>query len=116
MVFHVSPFGPSCCDIQYTAPNVPAATHGTTVSVLRLFLWAKRARIGRLTTSKVEEVRHDNKCRIGDLFAINVVGDGMSSPLLCVYAPTKEIPEVDMHVQQLDQFVKKSNEDRSKIN
>ncbi|KAG2298772.1 hypothetical protein Bca52824_035244 [Brassica carinata] len=27
MVFHVSPFGPSCCDIQYTAPNVPASAY-----------------------------------------------------------------------------------------
>ncbi|KAL0702201.1 hypothetical protein Bca4012_058323 [Brassica carinata] len=27
MVFHVSPFGPSCCDIQYTYPNSMEEAH-----------------------------------------------------------------------------------------
>ncbi|KAG2321785.1 hypothetical protein Bca52824_014998 [Brassica carinata] len=27
IVFHLSPFDPSCCDIQYTAPNVPASAY-----------------------------------------------------------------------------------------
>ncbi|KAG2323743.1 hypothetical protein Bca52824_006471 [Brassica carinata] len=155
MVFHVSPFGPSCCDIQYTAPqvqeeavaeeqqsntgtaasNVPASAYSwdysfraevteTNVQEDKLALPVEATGCKALNKQCKEAILvningkpwtvalrfsesrgvyyikgwrkfcHDNKCRIGDLFAINVVGDGMSSPLLCVYAPTKEILEI----------------------
>ena len=31
----------------------------------------------------------DNKSRFGDIFCFNVVGDGITPPLMCVFAPTK---------------------------
>ncbi|KAG2318953.1 hypothetical protein Bca52824_012166 [Brassica carinata] len=163
MVFHVSPFGPSCCDIQYTTPQVQEEAgaeeqqsnissnvcfkreQALIMSQRHAYSWdygfvfevaetnvqeyklalpveatgckalnkqCKEATLvnidGKLWTVALRfsesggfyyikwwrKFCHDNKCRIGDLFAINVVGDGMSSPLLCVYAPTKEILEI----------------------
>ncbi|KAG2332131.1 hypothetical protein Bca52824_003311 [Brassica carinata] len=143
MVFHVSPFGPSCCDIQYTAPqvqeeavaeeqqsnrttasNVPVSAYSWDYSFRAEALPVEATGCKALNKQCKEAILvnidgkpwtmalrfsesggfyyikgwrkfcHDNKCRIGDLFAINVVGDGMSSPLLCVYAPTKEILEI----------------------
>lgn len=32
----------------------------------------------------------ENKCRFGDSFVFNVVGDGNTWPLMCVCAPSKE--------------------------
>uniref|UniRef100_M4ER79 TF-B3 domain-containing protein n=1 Tax=Brassica campestris TaxID=3711 RepID=M4ER79_BRACM len=36
----------------------------------------------------------DNRCEIGDLFAFNVVGDGKTTPLMCVCPERKECSEI----------------------
>ncbi|WZZ67614.1 hypothetical protein YC2023_078984 [Brassica napus] len=36
----------------------------------------------------------DNRCGIGDLFAFNVVGDGKTTPLMCVCPERKECSEI----------------------
>ncbi|KAH0922906.1 hypothetical protein HID58_022924, partial [Brassica napus] len=36
----------------------------------------------------------DNSCEIGDLFVFNVVGDGKTTPLMCVCLERKECSEI----------------------
>ena len=36
----------------------------------------------------------DNRCEIGDLFAFNVVGDGKTTPLMCVCPERKKCSEI----------------------
>ena len=36
----------------------------------------------------------DNRCAIGDLFVFNVVGDGKTTPLMCVCPERKECSEL----------------------
>ncbi|KAG5400427.1 hypothetical protein IGI04_015034, partial [Brassica rapa subsp. trilocularis] len=36
----------------------------------------------------------DNRCGIGDLFVFNLVGDGKTTPLLCVCPESKECSEL----------------------
>ena len=36
----------------------------------------------------------DNRCDIGDLFVFNLVGDGKTTPLMCVCSERKECSEI----------------------
>nr|VDC89887.1 unnamed protein product [Brassica oleracea] len=167
MVFHVTPFGPSCCEIQYTHPHIikeeaeadDAADdaagdaddnehhhkiRGTwamssfsfdycflaevTASNLKedkLYLpvgatsstalnkqcqemilvnkkgksWTVSLRFSEL--GGMYYIRRgwrkfclDNRCDIGDLFVFNLVGDGKTTPLMCVCPERKECSEL----------------------
>ena len=41
-----------------------------------------------------EKLCRDNRCDIGDLFVFNLVGDGKTTPLLCVCLESKECSEL----------------------
>ncbi|KAH0906736.1 hypothetical protein HID58_038563 [Brassica napus] len=157
MVFHVTPFGPSCCEIQYTHPHILTSSRkkptrkivsfisggtGTmssfsfdycflaeiTASNLKadkLYLpkgatsstalnkqcqemilvnkegnsWTVSLRFSEsggmyYITRGWEKLCRDNRCDIGDLFVFNLVGDGKTTPLLCVCPESKECSEL----------------------
>ncbi|KAG2315185.1 hypothetical protein Bca52824_018307 [Brassica carinata] len=134
MVFHVTPFGPSCCEIQYTHPNIIKeeaeaddahsfsfdyyflaevtasnlkedklylSVEATTCTALNkqcqeIILVNKEGNSWTVSLRFSESdgmfyIRRgwrkfclDNRCAIGDLFVFNVVGDGKTTPLMCV--------------------------------
>ncbi|RID75409.1 hypothetical protein BRARA_B02455 [Brassica rapa] len=161
MVFHVTSFGPSCCEIQYTHPHIikeevdagdadDNEIRGTgamssfsfnycflaevTASNLKAdklvsqfsYYLPKRATSSTALNKQCQEMIlvnkegnswtaslrfsesggmyyitrgwrnfcRDNKCDIGDLFVFNLVGDGKSTPLLCVCLESKECYEL----------------------
>ncbi|KAG5407605.1 hypothetical protein IGI04_013724 [Brassica rapa subsp. trilocularis] len=155
MVFHVTPFGPSCCEIQYTHPHIikeeadsgdadDNEIRGTgamssfsydfcflaefTASNLKadkLYLpkratsstalnkqcqemilvnkegnsWTASLRFSEsggmyYITRGWEKFCRDNICDIGDLFVFNLVGDGKTTPLLCVCPESKKCSEL----------------------
>ncbi|KAH0927267.1 hypothetical protein HID58_019523 [Brassica napus] len=163
MVFHVTPFGPSCCEIQYTHPHIikeeadadDAADdaddnehhhkiRGTWAMSSFSFDYCFLAEV---TASNLKEDKlHlpvgatsstalnkqcqemilvnkegnswtvslqfsesggmyyigrgwrkfclDNRCDIGDLFVFNLIGDGKTTPLMCVCSESKECSEL----------------------
>ncbi|KAG2268418.1 hypothetical protein Bca52824_062973 [Brassica carinata] len=169
MVFHVTPFGPSCCDIQYTSPsshNINDDSHDQTTNKTgtRLFYamyynffnvesYISKSSgamsfdycfLAEVTASNLKEDKLylpvgatsstalnkqcqemllvnkegkswtvslrfsescskyyisrgwrkwcvDNSCDIGDLFGLNLVGDGKSPPPLCVCPKVKSV-------------------------
>ncbi|KAL0719228.1 hypothetical protein Bca4012_068552 [Brassica carinata] len=144
LVFHVTPFGPSSCEIQYTNPHnvkeeadaddAPSFSFDycflvevttTNQKEDHLFLPVEAMRCTALN-QQCKEVKlvnkdgkswtasfgfsesdgayyisrgwrkfcRDNKCSNGDLFVFNVVGDGTTTPLLCVYPERKEGTEL----------------------
>ncbi|XP_048608978.1 B3 domain-containing protein REM9-like [Brassica napus] len=155
MVFHVIPFGPSCCEIQYTHPHIIkeeadagdaddieirgtgamssfsfdycflAEVTASNLKADKLYL-PKRATSSTALNKQCQEMIlvnkegnswtaslrfsesggmyyitrgwrkfcRDNKCDIGDLFVFNLVGDGKSTPLLCVCPESKEFYEL----------------------
>ncbi|KAJ4891758.1 B3 domain-containing protein REM10 [Raphanus sativus] len=164
MVFHVTPFGPSCCDIQYTAPssgdiNNDGHDHttyntGGTGSISSLtfdycFLaevtasnkkedklslpvqatnctalnqqcqetilvnkdgksWKVSLRFSQsggnyYITRGWRKFTVDNRCEIGEVIIFNVVGDGKTTPLLCVCPERKADSEFlgkDKHLRR----------------
>uniref|UniRef100_M4E6I7 TF-B3 domain-containing protein n=1 Tax=Brassica campestris TaxID=3711 RepID=M4E6I7_BRACM len=154
MVFHVTPFGPSCCDIQYTHPHIvkeeadadDAPTFSYDYCFLaevtptnqkddKMFLPVEAMRCGALN-QQCKEVKlvnkegkswtarfgfsesdgayyisrgwrkfcRDNRCTNGDLFVFNVVGDGTTTPLLCVCPERKECTELLIkHFSRIDE-------------
>ncbi|WZZ18596.1 hypothetical protein YC2023_111685 [Brassica napus] len=153
MVFHVTPFGPSCCDIQYTHPHIVkeeadaddaptfsydycflAEVTATNQKDDKMFLPVEAMRCGALN-QQCKEVKlvnkegkswtarfgfsesdgayyisrgwrkfcRDNRCTNGDLFVFNVVGDGTTTPLLCVCPERKECTELLIkHFSRID--------------
>ncbi|KAG5416464.1 hypothetical protein IGI04_004031 [Brassica rapa subsp. trilocularis] len=136
MVFHVTPFGPSCCEILWSDADDAPLSHTTTASWLRLLLQIKRTTkwCGALN-QQCKEVKlvnkegkswtvrfgfsesdgayyisrgwrkfcRDNRCTNGDLFVFNVVGDGTTTPLLCVCPERKECTELLIkHFSRID--------------
>ncbi|XP_033133154.1 B3 domain-containing protein REM7-like [Brassica rapa] len=155
MVFHVTPFGPSCCEIQYTHPHIIkeeadagdaddneirgtgamssfsfdycflAEVTASNLKADKLYL-PKRATSSTALNKQCQEMIlvnkegnswtanlrfsesggmyyitrgwrkfcRDNRCDIGDLFVFNLVGDGKSTPLLCVCPESKECSEL----------------------
>ncbi|RID58234.1 hypothetical protein BRARA_F01542 [Brassica rapa] len=155
MVFHVTPFGPSCCEIQYTHPHIIkeeadacdaddneirgtgvmssfsfdycflAEVTASNLKADKLYL-PKRATSSTALNKQCQEMIlvnkegnswtaslrfsesggmyyitrgwgkfcRDNRCDIGDLFVFNLVGDGKSTPLLCVCPESKECFEL----------------------
>ncbi|KAH0938630.1 hypothetical protein HID58_006091 [Brassica napus] len=133
MVFHVTPFGPSCCEIQYTHPHIikeeadaddaPSFSFdyffrlsvftfcylpegATTCTALNkqcqeIILVNKEGNSWTVSLRFSEAdgmyyIRRGwrkfcraNRCTIGDLFVFNVVGDGKTTPLMCV-CPERE--------------------------
>ncbi|KAG2299773.1 hypothetical protein Bca52824_036245 [Brassica carinata] len=122
LVFHVTPFGPSSCEIQYTNPhNVKEEADADDAPsfsfdycfLAEFLLWklcvialnqqCKEVKLvnkdGKSWTARFgfsesdgayyisrgwRKFCRDNKCSNGDLFVFNVVGDGTTTPLLCV--------------------------------
>ncbi|XP_033144901.1 B3 domain-containing protein REM7 [Brassica rapa] len=153
MVFHVTPFGPSCCEIQYTHPHIVkeeadaddaptfsydycflAEVTATNQKDDKMFLPVEAMRCGALN-QQCKEVKlvnkegkswtarfgfsesdgayyisrgwrkfcRDNRCTNGDLFVFNVVGDGTTTPLLCVCPERKECAELLInHFSRID--------------
>ncbi|KAH0934634.1 hypothetical protein HID58_011751 [Brassica napus] len=153
MVFHVTPFGPSCCEIQYTHPHIVkeeadaddaptfsydycflAEVTATNQKDDKMFLPVEAMRCGALN-QQCKEVKlvnkegkswtarfgfsesdgayyisrgwrkfcRDNRCTNGDLFVFNVVGDGTTTPLLCVCPERKECTELLIkHFSRID--------------
>ncbi|KAL0741848.1 hypothetical protein Bca4012_083361 [Brassica carinata] len=144
MVFHVTLFGPSCCEIQYTHPHIikeeadaddvssfsfdycflaeisasnlkedqlylpVGATSSTALNkqCQEMILLNKKGNSWTLSL-RFSESRGmhyitrgwrkfclDNRCDIGDLFVFNLVGDGKTTPLLCVCPESKECSEL----------------------
>ncbi|XP_048609140.1 B3 domain-containing protein REM7-like [Brassica napus] len=155
MVFHVTPFGPSCCEIQYTHPHIIkeeadsgdaddneirgtvamssfsydfcflAEVTASNLKADKLYL-PKRATSSTALNKQCQEMIlvnkegnswtaslrfsksggmyyitrgwgkfcRDNRCDIGDLFVFNLVGDGKTTPLLCVCPESKECSEL----------------------
>ncbi|XP_022568388.2 B3 domain-containing protein REM7-like [Brassica napus] len=139
MVFHVTPFGPSCCEIQYTHPHIikeeadaddapsfsfdycfQAEVTASNLKEDKLYLpegattctalnkqcqeiilvnkegnsWTVSLRFSE--ADGMYYIRRGwrkfcraNRCAIGDLFVFNVVGDGKTTPLMCV-CPERE--------------------------
>ncbi|CAG7890381.1 unnamed protein product [Brassica rapa] len=151
MVFHVTPFDHSCCEIQYTHPhiikkevdsgdaddneirgtwamssfsfdycflaevtasNLKADKFVTTNSTVlnkqcqemilvnkEENLWTVSLRFSEsggmyYITRGWRKFCRDNRCDIGDLFVFNLVGDGKTTPLLCVCPESKECSEL----------------------
>ncbi|WZY94583.1 hypothetical protein YC2023_066912 [Brassica napus] len=142
MVFHVTPFGPSCCEIQYTHPHIikeeadagdadDNEIRGTWAMSYFSFDYCFLAEVtaSNLKAEKLKQCQEmilvnkegnswtvslrfsessgmyyitrgwgkfcrDNRCNIGDLFAFNLVGDGKTTPLLCVCPESKECSEL----------------------
>ncbi|KAH0941894.1 hypothetical protein HID58_001531, partial [Brassica napus] len=150
MVFHVTPFGPTCCEIQYTHPHIIkeeadagdaddneirgtwamssfsfdycflAEVTASNLKADKLYLptsalnkqcqemilvnkeensWTASLRFSEsggmyYITRGWEKFCRDNICDIGDLFVFNLVGDGKSTPLLCVCPESKECSEL----------------------
>ncbi|CAG7860791.1 unnamed protein product [Brassica rapa] len=144
MVFHVTPFGPSCCEIQFTHPHsikeeadvddthsfsfdycflaeVTASNinedklylpvEATTCTALNkqlkeIILVNKEGNswTASLRYSEADDMFYIRKgwrkfceesiCTIGDLFVFNVVGDGNTTPLMCVCPERKECSEL----------------------
>ncbi|RID75669.1 hypothetical protein BRARA_B02703 [Brassica rapa] len=153
MVFHVTPFGPSCCEIQYTHPHIVkeeadaddaptfsydycflAEVTATNQKDDKMFLPVEAMWCGALN-QQFKEVKlvnkegkswtarfgfsesdgayyisrgwrkfcHDNRCTNGALFVFNVVGDGTTTPLLCVCPERKECTELLInHFSRID--------------
>ncbi|XP_048635077.1 B3 domain-containing protein REM9-like [Brassica napus] len=155
MVFHVTPFGPSCCEIQYTHPHIIkeeadsgdaddneirgtvamssfsydfcflAEVTASNLKAYKLYL-PKRATSSTALNKQCQEMIlvnkegnswtaslrfsesggmyyitrgwgkfcRDNRCDIGDLFVFNLVGDGKTTPLLCVCPESKVCSEL----------------------
>ncbi|KAG2324729.1 hypothetical protein Bca52824_007457 [Brassica carinata] len=167
MVFHVTPFGPSCCEIQYTHPHIikeeadaddaagddagdaddnehhhkirgtgamssfsfdycflaevtalnlkedklylpVGATSSTALNkqCQEMILvhkegnsWTVSLRFSEsggmyYITRGWRKFCLDNRCEIGDLFVFNLIGDGKTTPLLCVCPESKECSEL----------------------
>ncbi|WZZ22571.1 hypothetical protein YC2023_123958 [Brassica napus] len=144
MVFHVTPFGPSCCEIQYTHPHsikeeadvddthsfsfdycFLAEVTASNINEDKLYLPVEATTCtalnkqckeiifvnkegnswtGSLRYSKADDMYYirkgwrkfceENRCTIGDLFVFNVVGDGNTTPLMCVCPERKECSEL----------------------
>ncbi|XP_048591862.1 B3 domain-containing protein REM7-like isoform X2 [Brassica napus] len=144
MVFHVTPFGPSCCEILWSdADDAPTFSYDycflaevtpTNQKDDKMFLPVEAMRCGALN-QQCKEVKlvnkdgkswtarfgfsesdgayyisrgwrkfcRDNKCTNGDLFVFNVVGDGTTTPLLCVCPERKECTELLIkHFSRID--------------
>ncbi|KAJ4881494.1 B3 domain-containing protein REM9 [Raphanus sativus] len=135
MVFHATPFGPSCREIQYTHPHIikeeaevddAAMIHGQCLlSPITTYLpvgatsstalnkqcqemilvnkegnsWTVSFRFSEsggkyYITRGWKKFCVDNRSDIGDLFVFNLVGDGKTTPLLCVCPESKECAEL----------------------
>ncbi|KAG2310561.1 hypothetical protein Bca52824_022118 [Brassica carinata] len=150
MVFHVTPFGPSCCEIQYTHPHIikeeadadDAAGSGAMSSFSFDYCFLAEVTASNLKENKLylpvgatsyttlnkqcqemilvnkeenswtvslrfsesggmyyitrgwRKLCLDNRCDIGDLFVFNLVGDGKTTPLLCVSKESKNCSEL----------------------
>ncbi|WZZ72998.1 B3 domain-containing protein REM2-like isoform X1 [Brassica napus] len=144
MVFHVTPFGPRSCEIQYTHPHIIkeeadaddapsfsfdyyflAEVTASNLKEDKLYLpmeattstalnkqcqeillvnkegnsWTVSLRFSE--SDGMYYIRRgwrkfclDNRCAIGDLFVFNVVGDGKTTPLMCVCPERKECSEL----------------------
>ncbi|WZZ28443.1 hypothetical protein YC2023_011862 [Brassica napus] len=144
MVFHVTPFGPSCCEILWSdADDAPTFSYDycflaevtpTNQKDDKMFLPVEAMRCGALN-QQCKEVKlvnkegkswtarfgfsesdgayyisrgwrkfcRDNRCTNGDLFVFNVVGDGTTTPLLCVCPERKECTELLIkHFSRID--------------
>ncbi|KAH0932626.1 hypothetical protein HID58_009743 [Brassica napus] len=156
MVFHVTPFGPSCCEILWSdADDAPTFSYDYCflaevtptnqkddkmycflADVMYVFVvsscgsyevWCFEPTMQRGQTcqqgGKVRTARfgfsesdgayyisrgwrkfcRDNRCTNGDLFVFNVVGDGTTTPLLCVCPERKECTELLIkHFSRID--------------
>ncbi|KAJ4901803.1 B3 domain-containing protein REM10 [Raphanus sativus] len=140
MVYHVTPFGPSCSEILYNHPHIVneeaeaddapifsydycflAEVTDTNLKDDKMYLPVE-AMCCTALNQQCKEVKlvnkqgnswsvsfrfsesegtyyisrgwrkfcRDNRCRNGDLFVFNVVGDGTTTPLLCVCLKRKE--------------------------
>ncbi|CAG7875872.1 unnamed protein product [Brassica rapa] len=140
MVFHVTPFGPSCCEIQYTHPHIikeeadaddvpsfsfdycfQAEVTASNLKEDKLVISFEGATTCTALNKQCQEIIlvnkegnswtvslrfseadgmyyirrgwrkfcRANRCAIGDLFVFNVVGDGKTTPLMCV-CPERE--------------------------
>ncbi|KAL0813301.1 hypothetical protein Bca101_069744 [Brassica carinata] len=155
IVFYVTPFGPSCCEIQYTHPHIVkeeadaddaptfsydycflAEVTATNQKDDKMFLPVEAMWCGALS-QQCKEVKlqnkegkswtesfgfsesdgayyisrgwrklcRDNRCTNGALFVFNVVGDGTTTPLLCVCPERKECTELLInHFSRIDAF------------
>ncbi|WZZ09035.1 hypothetical protein YC2023_094956 [Brassica napus] len=153
MVFHVTPFGPSCCEILWSdADDAPTFSYDycflaevtpTNQKDDKMFLPVEAMRCGALN-QQCKEVKlvnkegkswtarfgfsesdgayyisrgwrkfcRDNRCTNGDLFVFNVVGDGTTTPLLCVCPERKECTELLIkHFSRIDEKKKLREED-----
>uniref|UniRef100_M4ENB7 TF-B3 domain-containing protein n=1 Tax=Brassica campestris TaxID=3711 RepID=M4ENB7_BRACM len=144
MVFHVTPFGPSCCEILWSdADDAPTFSYDycflaevtpTNQKDDKMFLPVEAMRCGALN-QQCKEVKlvnkegkswtarfgfsesdgayyisrgwrkfcHDNRCTNGALLVFNVVGDGTTTPLLCVCPERKECTDLLInHFSRID--------------
>ncbi|KAG5390021.1 hypothetical protein IGI04_031562 [Brassica rapa subsp. trilocularis] len=120
MVFHVTPFGPSCCEIQYTHPHIFLPVEAMRCGALnqqckevKLVNKEGKSWTARFGFSESDGAYYisrgwrkfcrDNRCTNGDLFVFNVVGDGTTTPLLCVCPERKECTELLIkHFSRID--------------